>query len=333
MADHGLQGADGQLGRVLGKERLNGGGFDPIVRLCSGAVSAKIVDVLWLEARISERPPHCHLHTDPFRVGHRGMMGVAGKPVANHLGIDSGASCSRRLQRLQDQYSGAFAGQNALPIFVEGAASIRRHRKHATEAGERHDGERIGPTREREVDATALDPIPGNRDSVVSCSARRGNHQIRAPQPEMIRDRRSDPVAGILRETASRPLVIAGSAAGPMHLFQDGDLTTRRSDHQAGFPRRSVQSRVLDGQLRRSRRQNRCRSRISRKTGWNQVFDLAGPVDLVHGRIEATDLIGTVDARGDGFPESVAPDSYRGDRPQAGDDGAPGHGVALRTPS
>lgn len=139
VPEHGLQGADR---RGVSREDLaDRGHLGDVVGLGPGAVGRDVVDLPGADPGVGVRPSDAP--RDAALVRRDRVMGIAGQPVAEHLGVNARAARDGRVQVLEHQHRAAFPGQNPLAVAVERLAGLRGDGAQPVKGHERHPQQRV----------------------------------------------------------------------------------------------------------------------------------------------------------------------------------------------
>src|SRR6476619_7661454 len=86
----------------------------------SSPIGVDVVDVGWLDAGALYRRDHAAIGAVAVLGGRRDVEGVAGKPVADDLGINLGAARLSVLKRIDHHHAGALAHDETVAIAIVG---------------------------------------------------------------------------------------------------------------------------------------------------------------------------------------------------------------------
>ena len=87
-------------------------------------MSIDVIDILGRYRCVNKGPPHGPYSTDSLRMRGCQMVGIAGSPVAEDLGVDLGSPLLGMFQLLQNDDSRSFGHYEAVPSHVKGAGSF-----------------------------------------------------------------------------------------------------------------------------------------------------------------------------------------------------------------
>src|SRR6478609_10707477 len=126
MADRRFGRRHGNLAGGIAEQPFDGGKLDLVAHRRRGAMGVDVVDVGWLDAGALYRRDHAAIGAVAVLGGRRDVEGVAGKPVADDLGIDLGAARLSVLKRLDHHHAGALAHDETVAIAVIGTRGALR---------------------------------------------------------------------------------------------------------------------------------------------------------------------------------------------------------------
>lgn len=237
-------------------------GLGDVVGFGAGAVRRDEVDLVRLHLRVLQGERHHPGHAGPVRRDL--VISVAVEAVAEHLRVDPGSAGERRVQALQHQHAGAFAGEDALALDVEGTAAVGGDGAQPVEPGEGLPAHGVRAAAECEVDVAGADRVVAVADGVVPGGAgRRDGHCLDVGQSELQGDGRGEPAGP---QPGRDPRVHGRGAVRQFGLDQFVEvarLAVGGADgDQAGLPaqRIEIQPGVLDGHPRRRHREPARRS-------------------------------------------------------------------------
>ncbi|EGJ77608.1 putative 3-oxoacyl-ACP synthase I [Streptomyces sp. Tu6071] len=222
VADHRLD-RDGAR-QVLAEDLPDRADLGHVVGPRAGAVRGDEVDVRGLDPGVAVRGGDAA--RDGVAVGGDRVARVAGQPVTEHFGVDRGAPGPRGLQRLHEEDAGALAGQDALPVGVEGTAHVGCDGAEPVEAREGLAAQRVGAAAQGHVDVSRADRVVAVADRVVPGRAGGGDRDgLDVLQPQLPDDARREPV---------RPHAPRGDRVE--RVLALGDLEGREVVEVAGLP-------------------------------------------------------------------------------------------------
>ncbi len=142
MADHGFGGTDGQPVGVVAEDFLDRPGLHGVVQGGSRAVGKDAINLLGSHAGVFQGLPHGPCRSIAIGVRGGDVVGVAGDGPAGDLGVDVCSSLPGVFLRLHYHDSRPFAKDEAIAIFVKGAAGalrivvLRGEGAHTAQGGE-----------------------------------------------------------------------------------------------------------------------------------------------------------------------------------------------------
>lgn len=197
VTGHGFGGADGEavLG-VVAEGKFDGFGFGDVAKAGGGGVGVEVLDFLGVGFTVAEG--HLDGVGGAGAVGRGGgeVIGIRADAVAGELGVDFRAAFAGVFEFFDDDDSCAFAHDEAVAVFVEGAGcvfgvvvSAGGKGLHVGEAGEAHgeDGG-FGTAAEEGVGVAEFDHAPGFTDVVVGGGAGGDDDHVWAKEAEFHRD-------------------------------------------------------------------------------------------------------------------------------------------------
>src|SRR5215471_3518484 len=118
MPDRRLGRGHRQLVGVLAEQPLHRAELDLVAEGSRGAVSIYVIDLLWRDARASQRIAHRAEGSFAVLRGSSEMKSVGGHAITDHLGIDLGTALPGMLVFLKNQNSRTLAHDESITFLV-----------------------------------------------------------------------------------------------------------------------------------------------------------------------------------------------------------------------